>query len=99
MADEPTTVDVTAPVNMDEVRDRAEAEQLAQMQAQAEAQGRRQARDNAHAERLRTFGDKRMSKAALHGLDTVAGPTGPTSSLFEGSAVPTEEEATGAEAG
>lgn len=93
--DEPTVVDLT------EARERAEQEQLEQMHAQAQQQAARQLQDNAAAERLRTFGDAPLprTKAAredyLRGAETISGPTGPTSSLFEASAPlpPTTEEA------
>jgi hypothetical protein len=56
------TVDLTAPVDMEKVRQRAEDEQFAQMQAQAIQEGQRQDRDNAVAERMRNFGTARATQ-------------------------------------
>jgi hypothetical protein len=72
-----------------QLRQDAEDQQLRLMADQARQQAERHARDNAAAERLRTFGDdvpkgKRAAADYLRGEDTIAGPTGPTSSLFSG---------------
>lgn len=79
-----------------ERRERAMDEQLAQMADQARQEAERQAIDNAAAERLRTHGDpKRVSKADLRGEETIAGPTGPTSSVFGGQTLDEQEGDTG----
>lgn len=72
-----------------ELRQQAEDEQLRLMAEQARQQGQRHARDNAAAERMRTFGEdvpkgKRASEEYLRGEETIAGPAGPTSSHFGG---------------
>jgi hypothetical protein len=79
-----------------ELAQRAEDEQLVMMQEQARQQALRHERDNAAAERLRTFGEdapkgKRASAEYLRGAETIAGPSGPTSSEFAGQTLDEQE--------
>lgn len=80
MADQ---VDIAA-----ENRARAEREQLESLREASKQQAARQARDNASAEALRTFGDEPLPRGKdareefLRGDETIAGPTGRTSSTF-----------------